>query len=91
MNKIRIRLVVLLFILFAELHLQAQQININPILDKENHDIRLSPWGPYSKRYAGISHVADMQSGMRFDFTVCPGYYRNKVMVSTLCFWHLVL
>jgi hypothetical protein len=86
MKKNRIRLVFLLFIVFAVLHLQAQQININPILDKENHDIRLSPWGPYSKRYAGISHVADMQSGMRFDFTVCPGYYRNKVMVPNVMF-----
>ena len=30
-----------------------------------SHDITsLSQWGPYSKEYFGISHIADLQSGM---------------------------
>ncbi len=63
-----------------------QQIQIHPSQDEMRHDINLSAWGPYSKRYAGISHIATMKSGMRFDFTVCPGYYRNKVMVPNVLF-----
>lgn len=60
---------------------------INPCYFNNSHDINsLSAWGPYSKRYAGISHVADMKSGMRFDFSVMPGYYRNKQSVPNVLF-----
>lgn len=39
-----------------------------------SHDIAsLHAWGPYSKRYAGISHIPDMRKGIRFDFSVMPG------------------
>lgn len=51
-----------------------------------NHDLRLPAWGPYSKRYAGISHIPDVKSGMRFDFSVLPGYYRNKLLVPNVRF-----
>jgi len=75
----------LLFV--SRIETQAQsKLRINPSQDSENHDVRLSPWGPYSKRYAGISHIADMKSGLRFDFTVCPGYYRNKVLVPNVLY-----
>lgn len=50
------------------------------------HDLRLPAWGPYSKRYAGISHIPDAASGMRFDFSVLPGYYRNKLLVPNVRF-----
>ncbi len=50
------------------------------------HDLQLPAWGPYSKRYAGISHVPDITSGMRFDFSVLPGYYRNKLLVPNVRF-----
>jgi hypothetical protein len=63
-----------------------QTLQFDPAVENMNHDIHLSPWGPYSKRYAGISHIADMKSGMRFDVTVCPGYYRNKVVVPNVLF-----
>jgi hypothetical protein len=53
---------------------------------ENTHDILLSPWGPYSKKYAGISHIPNMQSGMRFDISVLPGYYRNRVMVPNVLF-----
>lgn len=52
-----------------------------------NHDIAsLHPWGPYSKRYAGISHIPDLKKGMRFDFSVMPGYYRNRQLVPHVLF-----
>jgi hypothetical protein len=53
---------------------------------KNTHDIRLSPWGPYSKKYAGVSHIYDMNAGMRFDFSVCPGFYRNKILIPNVQF-----
>lgn len=62
------------------------KLKINPAQDSTTHDIRLSAWGPYSKRYIGISHLADINSGLRFDFTVCPGYYRNKVLVPNVLY-----
>ena len=52
-------------------------------LDQTN-DLNLPAWGPYSRRYAGISHIPDVKSGMRFDFFVAPGYWRNKVMIPTV-------
>jgi hypothetical protein len=52
-----------------------------------SHDISSLPnWGPYSKRYAGISHIPDMKTGLRFDFSVMPGYYRNKLLVPHVLF-----
>jgi hypothetical protein len=60
-----------------------------PYFDKLNntHDvISLPQWGPYSKKYAGISHIPDIKKGMRFDVTALPGYYRNRVMVPNVLF-----
>lgn len=51
-----------------------------------SHNLQLPAWGPYSKRYAGISHIPDVTSGMRFDFSVLPGYYRNKLLVPNVRF-----
>ncbi|MRG44866.1 glycoside hydrolase [Chitinophaga sp. SYP-B3965] len=51
-----------------------------------NHDLRLPAWGPYSKHYAGISHIPDITTGKRFDFSVLPGYYRNKLLVPNVRF-----
>ncbi len=57
-------------------------------IDKLNgtHDLSLPAWGPYSKHYAGISHIPDPVSGMRFDFSVMPGYYRNKILIPNVRF-----
>ena len=49
-----------------------------------SHDLRLPPWGPYTKTYNGISHVADLARGMRFDLSVFPGHYRREVMVPNV-------
>ncbi len=45
------------------------------------HDLSLPDWGPYSKKYFGISHLADRAAGMRFDFTVVPAVYRRRLAV----------
>lgn len=46
-----------------------------------SHDLSLPAWGPYSKKYNGISHIPEITSGIRFDLSVFPGYYRHRVNV----------
>lgn len=59
-----------------------------PILDPSSlagcHDIRLSKWGPYTKRYMGVSHIPDLQAGIRFDLSVFPELYRTDVKVPNV-------
>ncbi len=43
-----------------------------------NHDPSLPDWGPYSKKYFGISHIADKGSALRFDAFVMPQLLRRK-------------
>lgn len=50
------------------------------------HSLSLPAWGPYSKQYIGISHIADSSRGLRFDLTVFPGLYRQKVLVPNVLF-----
>ena len=50
-----------------------------PGIFSNSHDITTLPeWGPYTKQYAGISHVADAGSGVRVDFSVLSGLYRRS-------------
>lgn len=52
-----------------------------------SHDVTsLGAWGPYSKQYSGISYVNDVDSGIRFDFTVVPGFYRRTYHVPDVLF-----
>ncbi len=51
---------------------------------RDSHDLRLSAWGPYSKRYIGVSHIADVRTGLRFDLSVFPGLYRRSVQVPNV-------
>jgi hypothetical protein len=46
-----------------------------------SHDLRLPAWGPYTKKYIGISHIPDVKLGIRFDLGVFPGFYRRQVFV----------
>lgn len=48
------------------------------------HDLTLPAWGPYTKKYIGISHIADAERGLRFDLSVFPGFYRRKVDVPNV-------
>lgn len=51
------------------------------------HDITsLSKWGPYSKEYFGISHIADLSSGIQVEFCLVPGVYRRNVKVPCALF-----
>lgn len=45
------------------------------------HDLSLPSWGPYSKKYFGISHLTDERRGFRFDFSVMPGLYRRDIYI----------
>ena len=49
-----------------------------------SHDLRLPAWGSYTKTYNGVSHVADLDRGLRFDLSVFPGHYRREVMVPNV-------
>ncbi|HCM1552944.1 TPA: hypothetical protein N2951_001173 [Vibrio parahaemolyticus] len=48
---------------------------------ESNHDLNISPWGPYSKKYTGLSHIPDISSGIRFDLGVMPGFYRRQIII----------
>ena len=45
---------------------------------EKTHDLSLPDWGPYSKRFFGISHIPDA-SGDRFDFAVAPGLHERCI------------
>ncbi len=51
---------------------------------RKDHSLTLPDWGPYSKNYAGISHIPNSKSGMRFDFTIMPGLFRRKIAVPNV-------
>jgi hypothetical protein len=36
-------------------------------------DLPLPAWGPYTKQFAGVSHVADPGNGLRFDLAIAVG------------------
>lgn len=63
--------------------MQAQALPNFDNLSK-SHDIRLSAWGPYSKRYIGISHIPDPAAGLRFDLSLFPGLYRRNVLIPNV-------
>lgn len=47
-----------------------------------SHDIAsLQQWGPYSKEYYGISHIADLSSGIQVEFCLVTGQYRRNFKV----------
>ena len=48
------------------------------------HDLRISRWGPYTKRYMGISHIPDPRAGLRFDLSVFPELLRSEVKVPNV-------
>lgn len=51
---------------------------------EENHDLDLPDWGPYTKKYIGISHIPNKANGFRFDLSVFPGFYRRKVDIPNV-------
>ncbi len=85
-NKSFILLAGLLFIAQVSSAQTNQQLAVDFNKLTNSHDINLSAWGPYSKKYAGVSHIYDMNAGMRFDFSVLPGFYRNKILIPNVQF-----
>jgi len=64
-----------------------EKISTSTLSNLENtHDLSLPDWGPYTKRYIGISHIPEKEAGIRFDLSVFPGYYRRKVAVPNVFF-----
>lgn len=51
-----------------------------------SHDLSLPAWGPYTKKYQGISHVPEQESGLRFDLSVFPGFYRQDVHIPNVLY-----
>jgi len=51
-----------------------------------NHQFFTSNWGPYSKKYMGISKIADSSAapGARFDFIVHPTLWNSAVPVPNV-------
>lgn len=52
----------------------------------DHGDLRLPAWGPYTKHLAGISHLPDPSSGLRFDLSVFPGLYRRRQPVPMVTY-----
>ena len=52
----------------------------------QTHNLTLPEFGPYTKRYSGISHVPASNKGFRFDLAVFPGLYRRRVDVPNVRF-----
>lgn len=46
------------------------------------HDCSLGPWGPYNKRYFGISHLPGAE-GVRVDWIVVPELHRRRFAVPS--------
>jgi len=47
------------------------------------HDSSLSPWGPYSKVAAGVTHIAHKRRGAAFTLSVFPAIYRGQSQLPT--------
>jgi len=75
-----------LLVVFAGIAARGQPIDLDLNSLANTHDIHLPAWGPYSKNYAGISHIPDMQRGLRFDVSVLPGFYRGGVLIPNVLF-----
>ncbi len=48
--------------------------------DETVPELGLPKWGPYGKEYVGLSHLADEESGHRWDFFLLPGFHRRAVI-----------
>ena len=78
----------LVFFMFFNTNISSQPLLNSSYLKslQGTHDLSLPDWGPYSKRYIGVSNIPDKKSGIRFDLSVFPGFYRRKVSVPNVLF-----
>ncbi len=72
--------------LFAQLPSPSPALASSGLLEglEAHGDLRLPAWGPFTKTYAGISHVPDVARGLRFDLSVFPGLYRRRQPVPAV-------
>lgn len=49
------------------------------IVGEGSHDLSLPQWGPYTKKYVGISHIPNTEEGLRFDLAVFPSFYNKSI------------
>lgn len=81
--KALFKIVLLVITIVQSIH--AQQLPAYDIKKlSKSHDVSAPNWGPYSKKYAGISHIADSKLGTRFDVSVAAGIYKGKVIVPNV-------
>jgi hypothetical protein len=92
-GKIILKLSNLFFISLILVSISLQELQAQHKLDADyfksleyNHDLNLPSWGPYTKKYIGVSHIPDVDKGIRFDLSVFPGFYRRKVDVPNVVF-----
>ena len=77
--------ILLFMLLTAYIGCLYSQVSDSYLKLNNTHDmLSLSQWGPYSKKYAGISHINNINKGLRFDVSIFPGYYRNKILVPNV-------
>lgn len=51
---------------------------------RADHDLNLPAWGPYTKKYFGISHIPVPAAGFRFDLGFFPGFFRRTGLVPNV-------
>lgn len=52
----------------------------------KSYDLSLGKWGPYNKKYLGICHTDNKETGSAFCVELFPGFYRRSIIVSpTVC------
>jgi hypothetical protein len=88
--RLKISLIMLILTFVIQLQTNAQEVDYTR-LDKDK-SLSLPAWGPYFKKFAGVSHVPNEKSGLRFDFIVVPGYHLRRANVAPTVFseaqWH---
>jgi hypothetical protein len=80
MKNLKIFLAILWFsILGSCQNKKENNINYAVNIDSQiSHDINLPNWGPYTKKYVGISHIPEIDKGIRFDLSVFPTITNEK-------------
>lgn len=43
-----------------------------------SHQLNLPNWGPYTKKYVGISHIPNLNQGLRYDLSIFPTLYNEN-------------
>ncbi|MDO5980045.1 MGH1-like glycoside hydrolase domain-containing protein [Flavivirga spongiicola] len=75
-------LLILVFLLPISLIAQKASLDLSLIKKYEySHDLELSDWGPYSKKYNGISHITNKEKGYRFDLSLAVGFFHRSKMI----------